>query len=149
MKSLKERLIENYLLGCIKYKNRFDFYLMPIAWWILNYNKYDPSILNSSERINNFRNGITIVTDQKKDSFINSINEDKISLQELEEITCLDNNENYEYLNFFIDFDKKEFINGFHDIEVEDYLPNETWVGRFDEPKKYLPSELQKLWQRN
>lgn len=32
MKSIKERLEENYILGCIKYKNDYQFYIMPIAW---------------------------------------------------------------------------------------------------------------------
>ncbi len=146
MKSIKERLSENYIIGCIKYNGNYYFYLMPIAWWIINYEKYDPSILNSKERISNFRNGVIVVADGQTDNFIKSIREDEISLQELKEIILFDGKGNYDYLNFFIDFDKKEYINGFYDIEVEDYLPDETWTGKFDEPKKYLPDELQKLW---
>lgn len=42
MKNLKERLEDNYLLGGIKFKSKYNIYLMPIAWWILNYKKYDP-----------------------------------------------------------------------------------------------------------
>jgi hypothetical protein len=145
MKSIKDRLTENYIIGCIKYNNNFEFYLMPIAWWILNHEKYDPNY-KASEWEYVFRNNVLNVSQNKVNDFFKAIEVDKISLNELTEIIELNDKNNYDYLNFFIDFDKKEYINGFYDIEVEDYLPDETWTGKFDEPKKYLPDELQKLW---
>jgi hypothetical protein len=150
MKTIEERILENYILGCIKYKENYNFYLMPIAWWILNYAKYSPSILENKERATNFRNGVLVVNKESIKPYLKSIEEDKLANKELIEIINEINKkypeERYSYLNFFIDFDKEEYINGFYDIELEDYLPDDTWNGKFDEPLKYLPSNLQKYW---
>jgi hypothetical protein len=150
MNPIEQKLQKNYILGCIKYKDNYNFYLMPIAWWILNYAKYCPSILENKERATNFRNGVLVVNKESIKPYLESIEEDKLTDKELMEIINEINKkypeEEYSYLNFFIDFDKKEYINGFYDIESEDYLPDDTWNGKFDEPLKYLPSNLQKYW---
>jgi hypothetical protein len=150
MKTIEERILENYILGCIKYKGNYSFYLMPIAWWILNYAKYSPSILENKERVANFRNGILVVDKENIKLYLKNIEEDKLTDKELMEISNEINRkypeEGYSYLNFFIDFDNKEYINGFYDIEMEDYLPDDTWNGKFDEPLKYLPSELRQCF---
>ena len=140
MKSIKERLEENYILGCIKYKNDYQFYIMPIAWWILDYVKNDPSILTDDPF--NFRNGVYVVTNDKIDKYLESISEDKISISEVKNI--MENySEEYSRMTFFVDFDKKEYINGFDDIDVLDYLPNSSWIGKFDwDPINYIPAEL-------
>jgi len=140
--------IENYnsLLGCIYSNGNYNFYLMPVAWWILDYKKYDPE--HSSDNNSQFRNNIYTLTESNKNQFIESIKEDKISIEDIKSI-----NEHYKgtddiyysRLSFFISFDNNIYINGFYDLELEDYLP-EKWTGKFDEPIKYLPIELQKLW---
>jgi uncharacterized protein YpiB (UPF0302 family) len=150
MKSIEQRILEDYILGCMKYENNYNFYLMPIAWWILNYIKYSPSILEDNERRKNFRNGVLIVTNENHKDFFASIEEDKIMENELLEIirniSPKYSEEGYSYLTFYIDFDNNEYINGFYDIELENYLPDNTWKGKFDEPLKYLPKELQEYW---
>ena len=150
MKSIEKRLLENYNIGCIKYEENYNFYLMPIAWWILDYVKYSPSILKSKERQTNFRNGVLVVTDENIEPYLKSIEEDKLTEDELLElINEIDKKypeEGYPYINFLIDFDEKKYINGFDYIEIEDYLPDETWKGKYDEPLKYLPSYLQRLF---
>jgi len=142
MKTLEQRLDENYIAGCIKHRNQFQFYLMPIAWWILDYQTHDPSILQQDEF--NFRDGIYNVTDDKIEDYLGSISIDNISLSEMKYIQ--ENfAEEYSRLTFFIDFDKKEYVNGFPDIDVEEYLPDETWKGKFDwNPQKYIPDNLLK-----
>lgn len=151
MKSIIEKLEENYLLGCIRFEDNYHLYLMPIAWWIINYEKYSPSILNDEKRRSEFRNGVLTVTDEKIVEFLDSIEEDKITEQNAVEIihTIAKDfpEENYGYLNFFIDFDEKKYISGFYDIEIENYLPGDGWKGFFDMPIKYLPLQLQLIWK--
>lgn len=131
---IKEKVDNSYLFGCIKYKGYFRFYLMPIAYWIINYDKYDPSY-NLYRRESNFRNNVLIVNDDNIHLFIEAIKVDEITLEEI-------NIREYgldEIFVFFIDFDAKLFVNHFPDISVEDYLPNNTWVGKFDDPMNYIP----------
>lgn len=140
MKSIKQRLEEDYILGCIRYKNEHQFFIMPVAWWVLDYPKYSPSIL--IQDIYNFRNGVYIVKDNRIVDYLNSIAEDKISLSEVKNI--MENfDEEYSRITFFIDFDNKQFINGFFDIEIEEYLPDEGWTGKFDyEPINYISKDV-------
>ena len=148
-KSIEQKIIENYILGCIKYNGNYNFYLMPIAWWILNYVKYDPSISKNKERETKFRNGILVVTDENIKPYIKSIENDKLTEEELLELNNIFKKypeEEYSCINFLIDFDEKNYINGFDYIEMEDYLPDETWKGKYDTPLKYLPSYLQKYF---
>ncbi|MDH7463536.1 hypothetical protein QEG73_19705 [Chitinophagaceae bacterium 26-R-25] len=138
-KDIIEKNIENsYLLGCVKYKGNFTFYLMPIAYWILNYAKYDPAY-NPNDWNDVFRDNILNVDDDKIELFINSIDTDKIDivLGDVKEHKLQD------IFLFFIDFDLKLFISYFDDISIEEYLPDNTWTGRFDNPVGYLPESLQ------
>ncbi|REC62491.1 hypothetical protein DRF65_10385 [Chryseobacterium pennae] len=140
MKSIEQRLDENYIPGCIKHKDEYQFYLMPIAWWILNYAEYSPSILQDISR-QNFRNGAFNITDDKIDPFFISISEDQISIPEVK--SMIENfTEEYSAITFFIDFDKKIFISAFDYIETETYLPDETWNGRYGNPTDYIPKSI-------
>ncbi|QEE50340.1 hypothetical protein FUA48_12355 [Flavobacterium alkalisoli] len=44
-------------------------------------------------------------------------------------------------LQFYIDFDSKLYISYFDDIILEEYVPDNTWTGKFDNALKYLPQE--------
>jgi hypothetical protein len=146
MKELKELFEDNYLLGCIKYNNSYSIYLMPIAWWILNYKKYDPSY-NPNDWTDVYRENILNVTDDKIDGFLKSIEQDRLSL---DEVQLLGNDIPHEYLhiNFFVDFDKKMFINGYSDnVAVEEYLPDESWRGQIDNSINYLPDNIRSLFR--
>lgn len=139
----------NALLGCIKFEGNYYFYLMPVAWWILDYKKYDPK--NSKEDNFNFRNNIFVVTNENVDFFMKSIEDDKISLIQLQEIIKKYSTEkykydNYNYLYFYIDFDKYIYINGLFDVGLEDYLPDPSWTGKFDNPLNYMPEDIKKIW---
>jgi len=37
----EEKIERGYLAGCIRYKDKCEFYFMPIAYWILDYSRYD------------------------------------------------------------------------------------------------------------
>lgn len=140
MKSKKQKLEENYLVGCIKYKGNYQFNLMPIAWWILNYGKYSPSIFNDSAR-QSFRNGVINVLDARIEDYLNSVSEDRITSEDIKSAFA-DVSEEFRQIYFFIDFDKKEYISAFEDIEVETYLPDESWTGKFEDPLEYIPNEI-------
>jgi hypothetical protein len=143
IQEIEQRFEEDYLLGCIKKSGRCDIYLMPIAWWILNYKKYDPQY-NPNEWKDVFRDHIYNVTDNQIENFLRSVDEDKLNTEEL--VILADNMPlRYRHLFFYIDFDDKLFVNGFSDIEVESYLPDENWKGFFGVPIDYLPIDLKKL----
>jgi hypothetical protein len=140
MKSIKQRLEEDYLAGCIKYGDEYHFYLMPLAWWILNYEKYSPSILNDVKR-QSFRNGVLNVSQQRINDYFDSISDDKITPKEI-----IDNfknvSEEFAQIYFFIDFDEKLYITSFVEIEVETYLPDEYWKGMVAEPLNHIPEAI-------
>jgi hypothetical protein len=141
MNDLKQRFENNYLLGCIRHKGEYSIYLMPIAWWILNYKKYDPTY-NPADWKDVYRDNILNVSDGVVDDFMKSIEEDKVIFNEFG-TTIDDIPIKYRHIHFFIDFDNKLFVNGFYDnIELEEYLPDRNWVGRIDDPNNYLPNDL-------
>lgn len=141
---IKERIENDYLFGGIKLNNTVEVYLMPIAWWILNYKMYDP-FYDPNAWKEAFRDHIYNVTDDQIDKFVFSIKDDKLSLNDsvslVNEISIEDR-----FLYFFVNFDEKIFINGFSDISLENYLPDNSWLGIFDSPSKYLPLELKDIF---
>jgi len=138
MKSIKEKLQEGYLFGCIKYKGSCNVYLMPVAYWILNYTKYDPQY-NPSDWEHVFREHIYIVTDELIEKYIRSIQKDSIGIEELKNVNF---NKKEVFFEVYIDFDSKVFISSFGYIELEDYLPDSNWVGKYENPVSYLPEQL-------
>ncbi|QNR87019.1 hypothetical protein H9N25_11855 [Pedobacter riviphilus] len=134
---IQENIENSYLFGCMKYKNDLSFYLMPIAFWILNYSKYDPTY-NPKDWDDIYRDNLLNVSDENIELYLRSIELDKIDLDSVDV-------KKYDLANiflFFIDFDSKIFISYFDDIDIEEYLPDESWVGKFDNPLNYLPEAL-------
>jgi hypothetical protein len=137
--TIKENIENSYLFGCVKYKSIYSFYLMPVAYWILNYAKYDRSYNpNDWNDEDVFRDDILNVEDKNIERFIQAIQVDKIELN----LIASKQYDFRERLLFFVDFDSKTFINFFDDIEIEEYLPDEDWVGQFGNPLNHLPEEL-------
>jgi hypothetical protein len=146
MIDLMYRFENNYLLGCVKYKGKYNIYLMPIAWWILNYEKYDPGY-NPTDWKDIFRDNILNVSEDAVEDFMKSIEADRIDLTELPMLVAKIPGK-YMRLRFFIDFDLKLFVNGYYDnIAIEEYLPDESWRGRSDDPNSYLPKYLQDFFK--
>lgn len=138
MKNKIQKCIQDsFLFGCVKYRNHYNFYLMPIAFWILNYSKYDPAY-NPNDWDNVYRDNILNVTDDNIERFIRSIQIDKVDIDtvDFKKYNLAD------IFLFFVDFDSKAFISFFDDIGVEEYLPDENWFGKFDNPIDYLPETL-------
>ena len=146
MTDLYKKLRDNYLLGYIKYKGTYNLYSMPLAWWILNYSKYDPTSLTDNQTPA-FRDNILNVSDNEIESFIRCIEEDRVSIGEFE--LAIDIPSEYKQLSFFVDFDAKLFINGyFENVEPEAYLPDDNWVGEMGLPVDHLPGELRGVFEK-
>jgi hypothetical protein len=126
---IDQKIEAGYLLGCIRHKEQYNFYFMPIAFWIIDYSKYDPTY-NPDDWDGVYRDNILIVTDDNVDSFMRAIEIDRI-----EHVTLVESN--IEDIVFYIDFDSKLFVNGFVEISAEEYLPT-GWRGRYDDPLNYL-----------
>ena len=147
MKSIKQRFEENYLLGGIKYNGVVNFYLMPLAWWILNYKEYDPEIdIRKSQFI--FRHNIYNVLDEEIPHFMKCIENDMLATDELVE-TLPQVKKDFTPMYFFVDFDNKVLTSAFADIEVECYLPTNDWRGEYGNPIYKLPNQLQSLFNVN
>ena len=129
---INQKIDAGYFLGCIRHKDQYNFYFMPIAFWIINYSKYDPTY-NPHDWDYFYRNNILIVTDDNVDSFMKAIDVDRITHEALV-------GSDIEDITFYIDFDTKLFVNGFVEISVEEYLPV-GWQGKYDDPLNYLRNE--------
>lgn len=140
MEDLKEKIENNYLLGCIKFKGQYNLYLMPIAWWILNHEKYDLEY-DPQKWESEFRGNILNVTDDKIEDFIRNIEVDKVNIDALKSSIPKVSPEFRRFI-FFIDLDSKLFVNNFYDIDLESYLPDANWQCKFENPIEYLPEEL-------
>jgi hypothetical protein len=144
MISLIQKIKEDNILGCIKYNGICDMYLMPIAWWILNHEKYDPNY-NPKEWKFEFRDNIFNVTNDKIDQFLISIDAYKLSIVDLNFLIKNTTKEDHSVC-FYIDFDKKLFVSAFNEIEVEEYLPSIDWKGIFVNPFEFMPNELKLIF---
>ena len=136
MNNIEENIGNSYLFGCVKYKNKYEFYLMPVVYWVLNHAKYNPKY-NPDDWEYVFRDNVLNVTDDNIEPFIKAIEVDKI---DIDSVKMAD----YRFMDiflFFIDFDSKIFISYFDDIDIEEYIPN-LWTGKFEDPINYLPENL-------
>lgn len=134
--TIREKLDYHYLAGAIRFGDSYSFYLMPIAYWILNYGKYDRSFEARNKGFV-FRGNVYNVEDNKIGAFLNAISEDKISNEEARKLM-----EDGVKLVFFVDFDSYLFIDGFGEIVLDDYMPDERWETRVGEPVKFIPQGL-------
>lgn len=145
MSGIRKKIENNYLFGCIRYKDKYKIYLMPIAYWILNYSKYDPAY-NPGEWEFVFRDNVLIVTDDRIKDFLRAVEGDSVDLSEqLSEINNIPK-KSIEF-NFFVDLDEKLFVSSFPDIEVEEYLPDNSWTGKYDNPITYLPNNIKEIFR--
>ncbi|MET0637367.1 MAG: hypothetical protein ABWZ25_15155 [Chitinophagaceae bacterium] len=138
--TIQQKIEEGYILGGIRYSEQCNFYLMPIAYWILNYKKYDPHY-NPKDWEFTFRDNLLIITDNDIRDFIKAIEVDKIDSSELTNVKILN-------IVFYIDFNIKLFVSSFSDIDVEEYLPQDDWEGIFDNPIKYLFPGCKTEWNK-
>jgi hypothetical protein len=141
MKTIIERLEQDFLLGFVKYNDTYELYLMPLGYWILNYKKYDPTY-NPDDWEFIYRDSILNVTEHEIEAFMNAINQDRISLSELNKVLSANPERKFDYIYILIDFDQQLFVSAFPEVEIENYLPDNTWNGLFDSPISFLPEEI-------
>jgi len=127
--TIEEKLENGYLPGCIKYMDAYNYYLMPIAYWILDNDKYDPDY-DPKQWEFVFRNNIMVVHDNDIPAFFNAIEIDRVDPQMFKAKNIR--------MTIFIDFDTKLFVSSFNEIELENYLPDESWKGLYTDPNKYI-----------
>lgn len=151
---MKTEWILDEWLGVVCYQGKYRFFLEYTAWWILDYASYDPSSLADGEDNSYFRNGILVV-DENATEFLEAMKEAEISLDDLRrlineqhQITLADEDDDRGdlHLFFWINFDEKLYVSMFFDVEYEKYVPK-GWKGVFDDPLKYVPKEIQDIWE--
>ena len=142
--TIQDHLDIDDLLGCIKWKNSYHFYMSDITLWILNYAMYDPG---SVEHVGEFKNGILNVDNNSIAPYLEYASSDKINTAELVGHQQGLNREDKIYLYFFIDFDSSLYVNAFPDISIEEYLPNSNWIGKYEAPVDHLPIDLQHMFR--
>ncbi|MBA6155461.1 hypothetical protein H3Z83_02830 [Tenacibaculum sp. S7007] len=138
---IEKKIEQDYLFGCIKFNDKLNFYLMPIAYWILNHKKYDP-IYDPNEWESVFRDNILNVDKSNIEDFLNAIKVDLIELKkgDIEKYNLED------VFLFYIDFDSNLFVSYFDEIDLEDYVPNKRWKYKFANPSHCVPSDLIKQY---
>lgn len=142
--NIDQKIESNYLLGAVCVNGNLSFYMNPLAYWIMNTKAYDPTYNPNNSLGPPFRNGVFIVDNSNIEPFLEAIEPDRISIEEViqyipefgEELT----------LYFLIDFDNKLFVNGYVDVEIEKYVPQD-WEGISDNPLNYLPNEVKAIWR--
>jgi hypothetical protein len=139
--SIEEHLDVGNLLGCIRHNDLYQYYMLDIADWILNYGKYDPESVDDVE----FRNGLINISDQNIDAYVEYIKDGEVEIAAVSTFLTKNGSDNL-FPYFYIDFDNFTFVNTFPNISVEDYLPGDNWVGIYESPIPYLPEEMKIIW---
>ncbi len=141
--TLSERIQEGYVLGLVRYQNTLLMYMAPSAWFVMDYPKYDPSILASKERSSDFREGVLLVDNSTRAAYLKAMQPDSISIDELK--AELPIHKDALQPIFLIDFDNQRYSSWFFDIDYEEYVPKD-WVGVFENPIDHLPDAQKTLW---
>lgn len=151
---MKTEWILDEWLGAVCYQGKYRFFLEHTAWWILDYASYDPSSLADGEDNSYFRNGILVV-DENAEEFLEAMKEAEILLDDLRRLVnkqhkiTLADEDDYRgdlQLVFLVNFDEKLYVSMFFDVAYEEYVPK-GWKGVFDDPLKYVPKEIQDIWE--
>jgi hypothetical protein len=141
--TIDQKIEANYLLGAVRVNGRVMFYMNPIAYWIMDTKSYDPGYDASGSPGPLFRDGVFIVDSHNVNLFLKAIEPDSVSLEDIiGNLPLLGEELN---LFFLIDFNSRLFVNGYADIEIEKYIP-EDWKGIFDNPLNYLPDDIKAIW---
>lgn len=99
---------------------------MPFIFWVLDTLKYDSVVMPGEV----FRGNVLVVSDENIPNFLRAIEQYEISQALLRQKKLRD-------IKFYIDFDAKFFVSSYL-VEVEKYLPDNSWKSCFDYPKKYV-----------
>lgn len=147
---------ENIIVAVI-YKDEFKWYVTDKELWFLDYNKLD----NESETLDigveeeyeaDERKGIKILNRDNADIFLQRINKDIATTEELNSLLCKcieSRTESDEILNYspvlLVNFDDEILYSMFPEPEsYEEYVPKE-WSSKYEEFTELIPKS-QKYW---
>ncbi len=131
------------LIGAVRYKSKWSIFACTLAEWILDYATYDPGFDSSKSSVE-FRNNLLRVDETNAVYFLEAIQEYELTISNIEELFQKDGANNWP-LTIVINFDQKEYINGFSEISIHKYIPD-SWNGFEGDPLNFLPSYIRQLW---
>lgn len=134
-----------------KYKGVYHWFISEKELWFLDYKKYthefDPTDNNFEERFN-----IELLDEYTFEEFLPNVVELEFKTDQLkkkfEQLLPLTDWDSSFHLfpTLFIDFDDKKLFSVYQEsISFEDYIPNSSWVGVYDDFYNLIPSE-EKYW---
>ncbi len=133
------------IIGAVLYNGKWYIYAATIAYWILDTIKYNPTY-NPSDWPYIFRNHLYQIDEYNADLYLIAMNEYELSLHELKKLIHKWGTTEYT-IEIVINFDDKIYVNGFHEISVEEYIPA-TWLGIEDDPMEYVSEEIKQIWKQ-
>jgi hypothetical protein len=110
-----------------------------LSMWILDYSSYHPQYDPDNPKFGTggWRKGLLTVDLLTADAYINLLALQEIDQKSLK--TTISEFGNTVEIVFVVDFDKKLFVNGWHDnIAIHEYVPM-GWQGIEDDPNLYIP----------
>ncbi|EPY2273416.1 hypothetical protein ACXAUS_002278 [Clostridium sporogenes] len=147
---------ENIIVAVI-YNNGFKWYVTDKELWFLDYNKLDNECGNlgisvEDEYEADEREGIKVLNSENIDIFLQRINKDIATKEDLKCFLCKcikNKTERDEILNYspvlLVDFDDKILYSMFPEpASYEEYVPEE-WKGKYEDFTELIP-ESQKYW---
>ena len=110
------------LLGTVCYESKWRFFACPVAYWILDYETYDPSVFLQTKDDDDFRfrDNLYRVDDKNFPEFLEALKEFELSLSEVRSLVNF-NGMNEIELSIVINYEKKIYVNGFREINIEEY----------------------------
>lgn len=141
---MKKELRYDEWLGAVKVESKWHLLGLHVGEWILDYPSYDPY---SNKSDSNYRNGLWIVNEMNAREFIEAMRDEELSLEDVERLVKKRGVEDAPLL-YVIDFDKRLFVDGHPDRDVEEYVP-QGWTGIKDFPLNYVPDEIKSVWTQN
>ncbi len=132
------------LIGLVKYKSEWQFFAGTVAEWIMDYKNYDPWFDPSQSDVV-FRNNILVVNDDNAAAFVEAMQAYRLSAEDITTLIERDGVNDWP-LVILIDFDKREYINGFGEIPLHQYIPA-GWTGFEGDPLAYVPENMRSIWQ--
>jgi hypothetical protein len=132
------------LLGVVKCNSDVRFFGAWLAEWIFDYPGYDPGY-DPTQDHESLRGGLAVVRPDQGAEFCEAMRTNAIDAAELREY--LKRHSSTTPIDFYIDFDSALYINGFHEVPVEDYVPT-GWQSMEDDPMKHVPEEVRSMWHQ-
>lgn len=141
--STEEKINSDYVIGVICYKNVWSTYFMPPIYWVTDSDYYDPDYNPARTSDKDFRGGVGKLSSANAEAYFKAIAEDYVSPAWLRENYLIYKDDLKPI--FLVNIDEHLFISNFYDVDYENHAAP-GWKSLFDDPLKYMPDELKKIW---